>query len=145
MILIITILLAIIFFSLSGIHVYWLFGGQRGLEASIPVTVENEKLFMPSKFATFLVAFILFFFAMIIIFKTYSSGEIENKWIQFLMKYSLSFIAILFIVRAIGDFQYVGFFKKIKHSLFAEYDTNYFSPLCLIIGILAILLQYMLK
>lgn len=46
---------------------------------------------------------------MIIIFKTYSSGEIENKWIQFLMKYSLSFIAILFIVRAIGDFQYVGF------------------------------------
>ncbi|MBK7465824.1 MAG: DUF3995 domain-containing protein [Saprospiraceae bacterium] len=82
---------------------------------------------------------------MIIIFKTYSSGEIENKWIQFLMKYSLSFIAILFIVRAIGDFQYVGFFKKIKHSLFAEYDTNYFSPLCLIIGILAILLHYMLK
>ncbi|MBK7465823.1 MAG: DUF3995 domain-containing protein [Saprospiraceae bacterium] len=61
MILIITILLAIIFFSLSGIHVYWLFGGQRGLEASIPVTVENEKLFMPGKFATFLVAFILFF------------------------------------------------------------------------------------
>ena len=43
MILIITILLAIIFFSLSGIHVYWLFGGQRGLEASIPVTVENEN------------------------------------------------------------------------------------------------------
>ena len=51
------------------------------------------------------------------------------------------FIAIIFILRAIGDFKYLGFFKKINHSDFAKSDTKLFSPLCLTIGILAILIQ----
>lgn len=40
-----------------------------------------------------------------------------------------------FIVRAIGDFKYVGFFKKIYNSSFASLDTRYFSPLILVLGI----------
>jgi hypothetical protein len=45
----------------------------------------------------------------------------------------------LFILRAIGDFKYLGFFKKIKNTKFGQNDTKYFAPLCLIIGILTLL------
>ncbi|WP_281635816.1 DUF3995 domain-containing protein [Flavobacterium marginilacus] len=44
-------------------------------------------------------------------------------------------------MRAIGDFNYVGFFKKIKLAKFGKNDTKYFSPLCLIIGILTLILE----
>lgn len=54
-------------------------------------------------------------------------------------------IAILFGLRAIGEFRYIGFFKKFKDSKFAEYDTKYYSPLCLIIAILTLLLALLLN
>ncbi|TKI67695.1 DUF3995 domain-containing protein [Lysinibacillus mangiferihumi] len=43
--------------------------------------------------------------------------------------------AVIFLIRAIGDFKYVGFFKKIKHSQFARNDTWLYSPLCLFISL----------
>ena len=43
-------------------------------------------------------------------------------------------IGIVFLIRAIGDFKYVGFFKKVKGSLFAENDSRYYSPLCLVVS-----------
>jgi hypothetical protein len=48
-------------------------------------------------------------------------------------------------LRAIGDFNYVGFFKKIKHTKFGKNDTKYFSPLCLTIGVLTIILELINK
>ncbi|WP_222439555.1 DUF3995 domain-containing protein [Spirosoma utsteinense] len=34
--------------------------------------------------------------------------------------------------------RYVGFFKKIKHTPFGKNDTRYYSPLCLLIGVLTL-------
>ncbi len=39
-------------------------------------------------------------------------------------------LALIFAVRAIGDFRYVGFFKHIRGSRFARMDTLCYSPLC---------------
>jgi hypothetical protein len=44
-------------------------------------------------------------------------------------------LAILFALRAMGDFHYVGFFKKVKSTPFALYDTKYFSPFCLYLSL----------
>ena len=50
-------------------------------------------------------------------------------------------IAAVFALRAIGDFRYVGFFKRVRGSKFARLDTLAYSPLCtalaLLIGIAA--------
>jgi hypothetical protein len=59
-------------------------------------------------------------------------------WIN---KYSLWVIAGIFVVRAIGDFNYVGFFKKMRNTPFGQNDTRYYSPICLVIGILTIILE----
>ena len=56
------------------------------------------------------------------------------------MDYGLWIIASVFILRAIGEFNYVGFLKKIKHTKFGQNDTKLYSPLCLTIGILIIII-----
>lgn len=38
--------------------------------------------------------------------------------------------ALIFAVRTVGDFRYVGFFKRIRGSRFARMDTLCYSPLC---------------
>ena len=57
------------------------------------------------------------------------------------MQYTGWIISILFFIRAIGDFKYVGFFKKVKQTTFGEMDTTYFSPLCLVISMVGILIE----
>jgi hypothetical protein len=47
-------------------------------------------------------------------------------------------IAVVLLLRAIGDFRFVGFFKTVKDTRFAVNDTYIFSPLCLILAILSL-------
>jgi Protein of unknown function (DUF3995) len=46
-------------------------------------------------------------------------------------------LALVFALRAIGDFRYVGFFKSLGDEPFRSWDTWLFSPLCLAIAIAA--------
>ena len=43
-------------------------------------------------------------------------------------------LAILFLVRAIGDFKLVGFFKRVRDSQFSRWDSFAYSPLCLFLS-----------
>jgi hypothetical protein len=52
-------------------------------------------------------------------------------------------IPAIFLIRAIGDFKYVGFTKKVKSSTFAELDTKFFSPLCLVIAALGFAIEFL--
>ena len=47
-------------------------------------------------------------------------------------------LALVFALRAIGDFRYVGFFKSLGDDPFRTWDTWLFSPLCLAIGLAAL-------
>lgn len=47
-------------------------------------------------------------------------------------------IAIVFALRAVGDFRYVGFFKRARDTVFARHDTFVYSPLCLALAVLAV-------
>jgi hypothetical protein len=69
------------------------------------------------------------------------SGFILFNIPLWLDNYGLWIIAGIFILRAIGEFNYVGFFKKIKQTKFGQNDAKYYSPLCLTIGILTLLME----
>jgi len=119
--------------SMGVIHFYWALGGQFLLDAAIP-TKDGKKLLNPGVFLTFLVGFILLGFAFVV-------WEIKSEDTIFI--YLNWVIATLFGIRALGDFNMVGFFKKIKYTKFALYDTKYFSPLCFVIAVsLMILLLF---
>ncbi len=130
------IILSIIFLSISAIHFYWVVGGKWGLNVAIPTTKDGNAPFQPGILPTLIVAFGLIGFALVSLanlelFDTF----IAKKWIH----YATYAIAIIFTLRGIGDFNYVGLFRKIKNTDFAKYDQRYYTPLCFFVAILAFL------
>lgn len=117
---------------LSAVHWYWVAGGRMGILAAIP-SDGSTLLFRPSKLATGAVAGLLILAAWFVL---EFGGAVENflfpKW---LLTYGGWVLSTVFILRAIGDFMWVGFFKKRKGTLFAQWDTVLYSPLCLCLGI----------
>ena len=70
-----------------------------------------------------------------IIFLNYT--EAENQ----MLTIATRIIGAVFFLRAIGDFNIVGIFKKKSNSKFAKADTKLFIPLCLFIGFSSILIS----
>src|SRR5437762_4367155 len=138
MIILVSISLFLIFLFLSLIHFYWSAGGQWGKDAAIPSKKNNIKAISPGVLSTFIVGLGFLAFGIFILIK----ANLLHIPIPLLIKKNgLWFIAIIFIIRAIGEFKYIGFFKKIRCTKFGEYDTMYYSPLSLLIGILSIILE----
>ena len=108
----------------------------------IPTKDNQTSTLSIPKFATLIVALVLLLFGLIYLVK---SGLINVHFPNFVVKYGYWIIPSIFILRAIGEFKYVGFFKKIKNTEFAKADSKWFAPLCLTIGILGILIQLMNK
>jgi hypothetical protein len=134
----------IIFLAISGLHFYWAIGAILGKKmvgalAVLP-EMEGKPLFVPGAFATFIVAFGLFLFAKISSFGLID--VISFKYFSPIIPYGNLAIFLIFMLRAIGDFRYVGFFKKNKTSKFAINDSKYYSPLCLLISILAFIIYW---
>ena len=133
MILFLGILLAVVFAILSLFHVFWAAGGKLGGKAAIP-TMNGERLFNPSAFGTILVAAGLLLAMLVVLGRIGIWGAKLPTWIFRLGVMGISF---LFLLRAIGDFRYLGFFKSVSETDFARWDTWLFSPLCLFIAVAA--------
>lgn len=130
-------ILFLIFSSLSALHFYWLFGGKWGISKVIP-TKNDEQASIP-KIATFFVALFLFLIGVLYISQLKILEIHLPYWIE---RYGLLIIPGLFILRAIGEFKYVGFFKSITDTKFAQADSRFFSPLCLFIGVLGLIVYF---
>ncbi|KVV44630.1 hypothetical protein WK81_12430 [Burkholderia ubonensis] len=105
--------------AIALIHVYWACGGRVGKGAAIP-ELDGEPVLRPSAAGTFAVAAALLAGAGVIAARAGWLGASPHA----------SAVALIFAVRAIGDFRYVGFFKHIRGSRFARMDTLCYSPLC---------------
>ena len=134
-------ILFLIFLFLSGMHIYWAFGGQWASSAVIPTREDNYVATMPGIIPTLFVALGLLGFGFTALLQVMIFNAELPAWLTAIRTYGLWIIAVIFIIRAIGDFNYVGFFKKIRHTKFAVNDTKLYTPLCLLIGIMALLLE----
>ncbi len=134
---IISIVLFSVFLFLFLIHFYWGFGGKWGNQSVVPTKDDGVPLFIPKVTSTFIVAIGLFCFGVFYLIK---EELIEINLPVWVNQYGFWILIFIFIIRSIGEFNYVGFFKKHKSSQFAINDTKYYSPLCLVIGILTLVL-----
>ncbi len=129
----ISIILTVVFLSLALIHFNWVRGGTWGFDNALPANEKGDRLFTPLKIHSFIVGIGLlgfsFFYIHISKIVTIPLPEPASTYIEWV-------IPSIFILRAIGDFRYVGLFKKVKNTNFAQYDTKYFTPLCITIGVL---------
>ena len=126
---------ASILLIISLLHGYWGLGGRWGMAQSLPTNAQGESVLKPDAIACFIVAFGLL--AMGIYFLIYV--KIMNVPLpHFVVNYGIWGIATIFTARAMGDFRYVGFSKKIMGTEFARFDTYFYVPLCLYLGISSI-------
>ncbi|AKP91775.1 DUF3995 domain-containing protein [Achromobacter ruhlandii] len=120
---------AIVFVVLGLWHAYWAAGGRLAHRAALPIQ-DGQPLFRPSPLGTLAVAAALIGCAWI----TAANGGLVTapplRWLPWLgMAVALGLLA-----RAIGDFRYVGFFKRKGEDPFARLDTRFYSPLCLLLA-----------
>jgi hypothetical protein len=116
-----TAITAAAFAALALLHFYWAAsnaGDAGGNSAAIP-EVDGKPVFRPSRAATAGVGVVLL-------------GTAAIVWMH--VELLIAGAAAVLVLRAIGDFRLVGFFKRPNPSRFARMDTRYYSPLCLALG-----------
>jgi len=135
---ILSILISIILIGLGVIHFNWVIGGEFGFSESLPTKESGERVLNPKKMDSAIVGIGLTVFGLFYIFK---SSLIAHNLPAWIMVYVGWIVPSIFILRAIGEFKYIGFFKRIKKTKFGKRDTMFFSPLCFLIGIIGIIIQ----
>ena len=126
---ILAIVVTFIMVFVSLFHFYWALGGEYGLKSAGP-SLEGKEDFRPGPLLIFIVAILLLGLAILSILLVWPFSFLEGY-----IAYIGYFVAAVFAIRGIGDFRYVGLFKRVYNSNFATLDTKYFSPLIIFLGL----------
>jgi len=128
--------LVAVFVALSALHVFWAAGGHAGGAAAVPRHA-GRPLLTPSRLSTLAVAAALIAAALV----TAAAAGWLGRGLPTRVGRPLAYVlALVFAIRAVGDFHYVGFFKSAGDEPFRSWDTWLFSPLCLGIALTAFVL-----
>lgn len=132
---------ALIFIVLSCLHIYWVLGGTWAIEYTVPDSWQTgyfkEENKMKVSIATFIVATGLFLFSVITASNAINLNFLVSQKVTALLTQC---IGAIFLIRAIGDFNIVGLFKKHSESKFAQKDSQLYVPLCIYLGVSSILI-----
>lgn len=134
----ISLVLAVVFAILCIIHMNWARGSQWGLQSALPSDPSGAKLFQPRKIDSLIVGVGLLGIAIFYLIEAQMISYALPSWAMQVVGW---IVPSVFLLRALGDFKYVGLFKKIKETRFATMDTRYYTPLCIALSILGFALQ----
>ncbi len=123
-------LLALVLAVIAVLHVGWAFGRRAPGAAVIP-EVNGRPAFIPSRTATLAVALGLAAAAMLALI---GGGLVALPLPRALTRGAALLLGLVFVARAIGEFRLVGFFKRVRGTAFATWDTWAWSPLSLLMG-----------
>lgn len=131
---------------LSGLHIFWALGGKWGSAAVFPTQVnstdsarDDAPPFMPPRLPTLIVAAALLVAALLVLWHVEILTLPLPEWMSRVGVWTL---AAVFALRAVGEFKYVGFFKRVRTTAFARMDTLLYSPLCLVLALLAFFIAW---
>jgi len=131
--------LTVILGGLLLLHAYWALGGRRGSAYTVP-TINGRRSFDPSPLATWVVCGLLGLAVIIVMGK---SGWIAPGPLPVLCDVGVWGLGLVFVLRAAGNLRTFGFFKIVKGTPFADWDTSFYSPLCLLITLLVVALAWL--
>jgi hypothetical protein len=117
--------------AIAALHVYWGVVGVAERSAALP-EVNGKPVFTPSRVACFAVASALAIASALVLW----CGHVLRAPIPSrLVTVGTVGVGTVLLLRAIGDFRLVGFFKRVRGSPFSAWDTALFSPLSALLGI----------
>ena len=138
-------LTACIFVTLALLHVYWAAGGVWGHTVTLPTraptgaAANGARIFNPSRAGTLAVAAGLLLAALVVLGRLYVRAAPLPRWV---FVWGCWLLALAFLARAVGEFRYVGLFKRVRGTDFANWDTWLFTPLCLFIAASVAIINY---
>ena len=95
-------------------------------------SVEGKPLFTPTRQATVVVGVVLLLFSALV---AATAGMFWVGLPQAALSWLSYALAVGLLARAVGEFKYVGFFKRVHGTKFARLDTMLYSPLCLLLAV----------
>jgi uncharacterized protein DUF3995 len=120
--------------ALGALHIAWAVGRRPYSQAVIPTRPDGTPLFSPSPGVTLGVAGLLFAAAFLVLERAgLGPGLLPPPWRQL----GAIGVATVLLLRGIGDFRYVGLFKRVRGSPFARLDTTFYTPLALALAAVA--------
>jgi hypothetical protein len=125
--------LVVLLGALSALHAYWALGGRWGHAYTIP-TVGGRRSFDPSPLATWVVCALLAIGVILVMGK---AGWIGTDAPRMILDVGVWGLSLVFLLRAVGNLRTFGFFKNVTGTRFAQWDTWVYSPLCLLLALLA--------
>ncbi|MDB5825223.1 MAG: hypothetical protein JWR21_3927 [Herminiimonas sp.] len=129
---ILPLVLSIVFLILALWHFRMALLPSGGAPGGAVPSVGGKPLFVPSAGATVAVGLLLLVCAGLVA----ATGGLIGISVPPSLLYWLSLaLALGLLARAIGEFKYVGFFKRVRGSRFATLDTFVYSPLCLLLAL----------
>ncbi|MEQ9500796.1 MAG: DUF3995 domain-containing protein [Deltaproteobacteria bacterium] len=122
--------LTAVLIAIAMLHVYWAAGGRWAIEGAVPF-LDRKPRFVPGRLATIAVAVALGGLAVAVL----AAAEVVALPVSSsLAKTLVALGGAAFVLRAIGEGRYVGFFKRRGGTLFARRDTAIYTPLCVFLG-----------
>jgi hypothetical protein len=125
--------LVVILAALSSLHAYWALGGKWGSTRTVPV-IKGRRSISPTPRATWIVCGLLGIGVVLVMGK---AGWIGTGPLPVLFDVGVWGLSLVFLLRTVGDLRTFGLFKKVTTSDFARWDTWLYTPLCLLIALLA--------
>ncbi len=123
--------LAAVLAALAGLHVAWAAAG-RSAGAAVPARADGAPLFRPGRGLTLAVALALAAAAALVLGR---AGLLPRPgpWARDpapLYRGGTWALGAVLLLRAVGDFRYVGLFKRERGTRFAALDSRVYTPLC---------------
>lgn len=116
------------FLALALWHIYMALKSHG--EGAVP-SVNGRPLFVPSRRATVAVGIVLVLFAGLV---ATTAGLLAVGLPRAVTSWLSYGLALGLLLRAVGEFRYVGLFKRVRGTKFAVLDTFVYSPLCLLLA-----------
>jgi len=130
--------LTIIAFA-AAFHLHWALGGRLGYSVSlpqradgIPVMAHRLPWWRPAAAGV-----VLGLVALALLLLAYA-GHLPLPLPRRLARVALLAIGAAFIARALVPNRYVGFFKSLRTTRWARFDTRLYSPLFLLLGLILV-------
>ena len=125
------------FVVVAALHVYWAMrsattgGAADAFGPTVPVRADGQPLFRPGPLGTLAVAVALAAAATLVLGR---AGLVARVAPAALYELGTWVVGVVLLARVIGEFRYVGLFKRERGTRFATLDTRLYTPLCAVLS-----------
>lgn len=117
----------------AAFHVYWGLGGRTGMAVAVPES-PGKPVYRPSRAACLVVALALVGALAVLAVQALGLAALPAVSAAHWTPVASWVLALVFAARTIGDFRFVGLFKRIRGTRFATYDDRFYTPICAVVA-----------